>query len=79
MDIEKLQLCNERYNSTLCTISCWTNDLGDYSYIRDKMCEFVIIQNNYDTIDYKMKLLRYIDSEIMMMNSLLLLNNMELF
>ena len=79
MGIEKLQLCDERYKTQLSTISCWINSFGDYSYIRDKIWEFVNIQNNYDTYEYKLNSMKYIDSEIMMMNSILLLNNMELF
>ena len=79
MDIEIIELCDERYKTQLCTISCWINSFGDYSYIRDKIWEFVNIRNNYDTYEYKMKLMKYIDGEIMMMNSLFLLNNMELF
>jgi hypothetical protein len=74
-----LEMCDERYKTQLCTISCWINSFGDYYYIRDKICEFVNIQNNYDTYEYKIKLMKYIDGEIMMMNSIFLLNNMELF
>lgn len=78
MDITILKLYDERYNTILSTISCWINNDGDYSYIRDKIWEFVNIQNNYDTFEYKIKLSKMIDSEIKMMNSLYLLNNMEL-
>ena len=78
MDITILKLHDERYNTLLYTISCWINNDGDYSYIRDKIWEFVNIQNNYDTFEYKIKLSKMIDSEIKMMNSLYLLNNMEL-
>lgn len=77
--MDTLNLCDERYKTQLFTISCWINDFGDYSYIRNKIWEFVNIKNNYDTYKYKIKLMKYIDSEIMMMNSLFLLNNMELF
>ena len=77
--MESLELYDERYKTQLCTISCWINSFGDYYYIRDKIWEFVNIQNNYNTYEYKIKLAKYIDSEIMMMNSLFLLNIMELF
>jgi len=77
--MDTLNLCDEIYKTQLYTISCWINDYGDYSYIRDKIWEFVNITNNYHTYEYKNKLMKYIDSEIMMMNSVSLLNNMELF
>ena len=69
---------DEKYNKYLYDISSWENQLGDYSYIREKIWEFVNIQNNYDTIEYKFKLMKYIDSEIMMMNSISLMNTMEI-
>jgi hypothetical protein len=76
--MDTLKLCDERYNIQLYTISCWINDYVDYSYIRDKICEFVNITNDVHTYEYKIKLMKYIDNEIIMMNSLSLLNNMEL-
>jgi hypothetical protein len=74
-----LNVCDEKYKTYLSNISCWINDSGDYSYIREKIWEFVNTKNNYDTYEYKMKLMKYIDSEIMLMNSLHLLNHMEFF
>lgn len=76
MDFTTLNLCDERYKTQLSTISCW---LGDYSYIRDKIWEFVNIPNNHFTFDYKVKLMKYIDSETIMMTNLSLMNNLELF
>jgi hypothetical protein len=70
--------CDERYNRHLANISCWTYEFGDYSYIREKIWEFVNIQNNNYTLEYKIKLIKYIDSEIMLMNSISLMNNMEI-
>jgi hypothetical protein len=77
--MDTLNLCDERYNIQLYTISCWVNNDGDYSYIRDKLWEFVNIPNNHFTFDYKVTLMKYIDSEIIMMTNLSLMNNMELF
>ena len=38
--------CDERYNRHLANISCWTYEFRDYSYIREKIWEFVNIKNN---------------------------------
>ena len=70
--------CDERYNRHLANISCWTYEFRDYSYIREKIWEFVNIKNNNYTLEYKIKLMKYIDSEIMLMNSISLMNNMEI-
>ncbi len=70
--------CDERYNKHLANISCWTYEFRDYSYIREKIWEFVNIKNNNYTLEYKIKLMKYIDSEIMLMNSISLMNNMEI-
>ena len=79
INLSILTLCDEKYNNQLYTISCWSPNGNDYSYIREKIWEFVNIKNNYDTYDYKIKLMKYIDNEINMMNSSCLLNNMEIF
>ena len=70
--------CDERYNRHVANISCWTYEFRDYSYIREKIWEFVNIKNNNYTLEYKIKLMKYIDSEIMLMNSISLMNNMEI-
>ena len=71
-----LRLTVYKYNNYLYTVSCWSPNGNDYSYIREKIWEFVNIKNNYHTYDYKFKLMKYIDNEINMMNSSCLLNNM---
>jgi hypothetical protein len=78
-NISLLTLCDEKYNIYLNTISYWSYNDNDYSYIREKIWKFVNIKNNYDTYEYKIKLMKYIDNEINTMNSLYLLNNMDIF
>lgn len=77
-NISLLKLCDEKYNTYLNTISYWSDNDNDYSYIRDNIWEFVNIKNNYDTYEYKIKLMKYIDNEIKMMNNLYLLNNIAI-
>ena len=78
-NISLLILCDEKYNTYLINISHWSDKDNDYSYIREKIWEFVNIKNNYNTQEYKIKLMKYIDNEINMMNSMSLLNNMDIF
>ena len=65
----------ERYHRYLNRIVCWKdNQDNDYTYIRDKICEFINFDNNALTLPYKFKLMKYIDGEIMVMMNLCLLN-----
>ena len=66
----------ERYHRYLNRIVCWKdNQENDYTYIRDKICEFVNIDNNALTLPYKFKLMKYIDGEILVMMNLCLMND----
>lgn len=74
--ISELYQVDERYNRYLNRIICWKdNQENDYTYIRDKICEFVIIDNNALTLPYKFKLMKYIDGEILVMMNLCLMND----
>ena len=74
--ISELYQVDERYNRYLNRIICWKdNQENDYTYIRNKICEFVNIDNNAITLAYKTKLMKYIDGEIMVMMNLCLLND----
>jgi len=74
--ISELYQVDERYNRYLNRIICWKdNQENDYTYIRNKIIEFVNIDNNAITLAYKTKLMKYIDGEIMVMMNLCLLND----
>lgn len=66
---------NERYNRYLNRISLWKDNQGnDYSYIQQKIYEFINIDNNSFMLDHKFKMMKYIDGEIMMMNNICRMN-----
>jgi len=74
--VSELYQVDERYNRYLNRIICWKdNQENDYMYIRNKICEFVYIDNNAMTLAYKTTLMKYIDGEIMVMMNLCLLND----
>ena len=78
-DINTLNLCDERYNRYLRKISYWMDEEGnDYSFIRDKVARFVSIYNEYSSFDYKFKLMKEIDNDIMMMMNMCLLRDMNI-
>lgn len=69
---------DERYHRYLHRISCWRdNQNNDYSYIRQKIIEFVKIDNNPMTLQYKFKMMKYIDGEIVLMTNLCLMNELQ--
>jgi len=67
IDVPTLYLCDERYRRYLFRVACWEDNENNYEYIRDKICEFIQIDNNLYTLNTKTQLMRYIDGEIMMM------------
>ena len=76
-DMSSLVSCDERYWRYLHKISYWMDESGNsYEYVRDKVWEFVNIENTFEKYDYKIKLMKYIDGEIMMMMSLCLMRDM---
>ncbi len=76
--ISDLYECDERYQRYLNLIVCWTDTEGnDYTYIQEKIYEFVSLVNNNDTIKYKFDLMKYIDGEIILMMNLCLMKDME--
>ena len=76
--ISDLLKCDERYHRYLNRISSWKDSEGnDYSYIQQKVYEFVNIGNTIFTIDHKHKLMKYIDGEILVMMSSVLMREME--
>jgi hypothetical protein len=78
-DINTLNLCDDRYNRYLRKISYWMDEEGnDYSFIRDKVARFVSIHNEYSSFDYKFKLMKEIDNDIMMMMNMCLLRDMNI-
>ena len=74
-DIVDLYEIDERYNRYLREIVCWKVGETDYSYIQSKIYEFVNIQNNAFTMPLKIKLMRYIDGEIMMLINMIMMND----
>jgi hypothetical protein len=70
--------CDERYWRYLYKISSWSDSEGnDYSYVREKVYDFVRIENTRESIDLKYKLMKYIDGEIMMMMSICLMRELD--
>ena len=51
---------------------------NDYSYIRDKVITFVNTPNDYTMFDYKFKMMKEIDADIMMMMSMCLMRDMNI-
>ena len=77
--ISDLFQIDERYHRYLNRISCWRdNQNNDYSYIQQKIYEFISIENNVFTLQEKFKRMKYIDGEIMMMFNLCLMNEVEI-
>jgi hypothetical protein len=77
--ISELFQVNERYNRYLNRIIYWKDPQeNDYTYVRNKIYEFVNIDNNAITLPYKFKLMKYIDGEILVMMNLCLMNEMEI-
>lgn len=67
---------DERYHRYLHRISYWKDNQGnDYSYIQQKIYEFTNIDNNSFMLDHKFKMMKYIDGELMLMNSICLMND----
>ena len=78
LTISDLIKCDERYHRYLNRISCWKDSDGnDYSYIQQKVYEFVNIENTVSNIEYKHKIMKYIDGEILVMMSSVLMREME--
>ena len=76
--IYELRECDERYWRYLYKISVWKDEEGnDYSYVREKVYDFVQIENTEKTIQDKYKRMRYIDGEIMMMMSMCLMRELN--
>ena len=78
LSIPEARQCDERYWRYLYKISVWKDGEGnDYSYVRDKVYDFVRIENTQETIQEKYKLMKYIDGEIMMMMSICLMRELD--
>ena len=78
-DLSTVILCDDRYNRYLRKISYWMDEEGnDYSYIRDKVITFVNTPNDYTMFDYKFKMMKEIDADIMMMMSMCLMRDMNI-
>jgi hypothetical protein len=77
--VSELLDCDERYWRYLHRIVQWKDEQGnDYSYIRNKIYEFVNIENALYNIEDKFKRMRYIDGEIMMMMNMSLMQDCEI-
>ena len=71
--------CDERYWRYLHRIVQWRDEEGnDYSYVRNRIYEFVNIENTLYNMEEKFKRMRYIDGEIMMMMNMTLLNECKI-
>ena len=78
LTIAESRQCDERYWRYLYRISVWKDEEGnDYSYVREKVYDFVRIENTPQNIDSKYKLMKYIDGEIMMMMSICLMRELD--
>ena len=76
-DMSTLIACDERYWRYLKKISYWMDESGNnYEYVRDKVWEFVNLANTFGNFDVKVKMMKYIDGEILMMMSLCLMRDM---
>ena len=79
VDATTLQLCDDRYNRYLRKISYWMDEEeNDYSYIREKVIRFVSVHTDFASFDYKFKLMKEIDSDIMYMMSMCLMKDMNI-
>ena len=78
-DVTTIELCDERYRRYLWKISVWQDDEGnDYSYIREKVIRFLSVHTAFSSFEYKFKLMKEIDSDIMYMMSMCLMRDMNL-
>jgi len=78
INVYELYECDQRYQRYLNLIACWTDTEGnDYNYIREKVYEFVSIENSPDSLNYKFDLMKYIDGEILLMMNLCLMKDIE--
>ena len=74
--ISDLIECDERYWRYLHRIVQWKDQEGnDYAYVRNRIYEFVNIENTLYNIEDKLKRMRYIDGEIMMMMNMSLIQD----
>lgn len=78
LTISDLRQCDERYWRYLYRISVWKDEEGnDYSYVRDKVYDFVRMENNESNIQEKFKRMKYIDGEIMLMMNICLMRELD--
>ena len=78
LTIADARQCDERYWRYLYKISVWKDGEGnDYSYVREKVYDFVRIENTPQNIDSKYKLMKYIDGAINMMMSICLMRELD--
>ena len=78
LTIADLRQCDERYWRYLYQISVWKDEDGnDYSYVRDKVYDFVRMENNQSNIQEKFKRMKYIDGEIMLMMNICLMRELD--
>jgi len=78
LTISDLRQCDERYWRYLYQISVWKDEEGnDYSYVRDKVYDFVRMENNQSNIQEKFKRMKYIDGEIMLMMNICLMRELD--
>ena len=78
-DVETIRLCDERYNRYLRKISYWMDEEGnDYSYVREKIVRFISVYTAFSSFDYKFKLMKEIDGDIMYMMNMCLLRDMNI-
>jgi len=74
--VSELIDCDERYWRYLHRIVQWKDQEGnDYSYLRNKIYEFVNIENALYNIEDKFKRMKYIDGEIMMMMNMTMMQD----
>ena len=78
LTIAGLRQCDERYWRYLYRISVWKDEEGnDYSYVRDKVYDFVRMENIESNIQEKFKRMKYIDGEIMLMMNICLMRELD--
>jgi len=78
LTIADLRQCDERYWRYLYRISVWKDEEGnDYSYVRDKVYDFVRMENIESNIQEKFKRMKYIDGEIMLMMNICLMRELD--
>jgi hypothetical protein len=79
LTIPLVRQCDERYWRYLYRISTWKDEEGnDYSYVREKVYDFVRIENNERNLEEKYKRMRYIDGEIMLMMNICLMRELDM-